>query len=359
MNKCRLKISAQEDSSEISFNGLGRKYSKVTATTREKTRNLASLYYGNEYTDEALVLFEEIEKKYITPGKKMYHTANAWYAQFMKSIGEYIFQEVLPKEITNEIRGLPTGSMIQLDVDENVSHVPWELMHTGHNFLCLEYILGRIPTNFKNTPEPEKGPIPMLLVANPTGDLHGSQNEANYILSQFRGSNLRISRYGPEIKKSDYLQLLRTGKFNTIHYSGHSGSSPIPGKCCHQFRDSFCYGYEIEALNMKKPPYLVFSNSCQSAEDSLEKDETGNTSLAGAYLKAGVGGCVGTIWNVSDVGASNFASDFYRYLLFGATLGEALFNARRASFKRWGYDDPIWASYILFGDPDIRLVKRN
>ena len=359
MIRCRLKISAQKESVEVSFNGLGRRHSKTTDTTREKTRTLASLYYGKTYTDEALLLAEEIEKKFYTKNEMKYITTNARYAQFLKSMGNYIFQEVLPKEIADEIRSLPPSSMIQLDVDENLSHLPWELMHTGHNFLCLEYILGRTFNTIKDTPEPTKGPIPMLLVANPTGDLYGSQNEANYILSQFRGSNLRISRYGPEIKKSDYLQLLRSGKFDIVHYTGHSQSSPTPGECRHLFRDSDCYGHEIETLTIKKPPHLVFSNSCQSAEDSLEKDETGNTSLAGAYLKAGVGACIGTIWQVSDVGASNFASDFYRYILFGATLGEALFNARRASFKRWGYDVYIWASYIFFGDPDIRLIKKN
>jgi hypothetical protein len=65
------------------------------------------------------------------------------------------------------------------------------------------------------------------------------------------------------------------------------------------------------------------------------------------------------IWLVSDEGASNFASDFYRYLLFGATLGEAVLRSRRAAFKRWGYQDFIWGSYILYGDPGIRLVQRN
>jgi hypothetical protein len=308
-----LKICAGEDFSKISLMGPQLNCSGAAGITREKTRNLATLYYGSEFMEEDFALLQDIERDFIPPGSIKHHDST-W---------------------------------------------PTEVRHTGRNFLCLEHILGRVPAVIKETHEPVQGPIPMLMIANPTGDLRGSQNEANYIMSQLRGSNLRISRYGSEIRKNDYLKLLESGKFSIIHYSGHSARSTELWKSCHVFLDDLCYGYEIEALKMKNPPYLVFSNSCESAEGSLDKDETGNTSLAGSYLKAGVGGCVGTIWNVSDVGSSNFASDFYRYLLFGATLGEALLNARKAAFKRWGYHNLIWGSYILFGDPEIRLVKRG
>lgn len=352
-----LKISAGEDFSEISLSGPQLNCSGAAGITREKTRNLATLYYGSEFMEEDFALLQGIERDFI-PTRSIKHHDSTWPTE-VRAIGQYIFEKLTPKCVIDAIRSLPPGSLIRLQVDDDISHVPWELMYTGRNFLCLEHILGRVPTAIKETHEPVQGPIPMLMIANPTGDLIGSQNEANYIMSQLRGSNLRISRYGSEIRKNDYLKLLESGKFSIIHYSGHSARSTELWKSCHVFLDDLCYGYEIEALKMKNPPYLVFSNSCESAEGSLDKDETGNTSLAGSYLKAGVGGCVGTIWNVSDVGSSNFASDFYRYLLFGATLGEALLNARKAAFKRWGYNNLIWGSYILFGDPEIRLVKRG
>jgi CHAT domain-containing protein len=357
MMNYRLKISANDDSSKISLKGLGLNYSGVTEISSEKTRSLATLYYGQQWTKKDISLFGEIEEKLIPIDATAHY--NTLLPIYRKTLGQYIFQHILPKNVANAIQSLPTGSILKLEVDQNVSHVPWELMYTGHNYLCLEHILGRVSSTQKNSPEPVNGSISMLLVSNPTLDLYGSQNEANYIINQLRGSRMRITRYGFEIKKDDYLKLLESGNFQVVHYSGHSGSSPEPGKCCHEFKDKLCYGYEIEALNMKIPPFLVFSNSCQSAEDSIEEEETGNTSLAGSYLKAGVGGCVGTIWTVSDKASGMFASDFYRHLLFGSTIGEALYNARRTSFKRWGYSDFIWGSYILFGDPEIRLVKRN
>ncbi|MBD3205675.1 CHAT domain-containing protein [Candidatus Bathyarchaeota archaeon] len=353
----RLEIKFEDEASEITLIGLKRNYCGALKSSSSFTRSLASLYYGTEFSNEALELAEEVEKKFLPQGS-IKHYVSAW-PNWIKALGQYIFNEIIPSDVSKVIRSLPRDSLIQLEIGENVSHVPWELMHTGTDFLCLEHIIGRVKGDMGDSPKPASGPIPMLMVADPTGDLYGAQNEANYIISQLRGSNLRISRYGAEIRKKDYLQLLESGKYRIVHYSGHSASSTDPGKSHHFFLDGPCYAENIEALDMISPPFLVFSNSCQSAEDSLEKEETGNTSLAGAYLKAGVKGCMAAIWLVSDLGASNFASDFYRFLLFGASLGEAVLRARRAAFKRWGYQDFIWGSYILYGNPEVRMVLRN
>ncbi len=352
-----LKISDVGSHFEFSLRGPQLNCSSRTDITKETILHLAKLYYGVELDQGAFSLLQDVERNFLPPGSVRHHSSS--FPRYVRAYGQYIFRKLLPRQVADSISRLPPSSLLMLEVDDSASGLPWELLYDDHNFLCLEHVLGRVPASARGTHEPVMGPIPMLMVANPTGNLIGAQNEANYIISQLRGSNIRISRFGSEIRKNDYLQLLESGKYNLIHYSGHSASSSEAGKSCHAFSDDLCYGYEIERLRLSNPPHLVFSNSCQSAESSLDENETGNTSLAGSYLKAGVGGCVGTIWSVSDVGSSEFASDFYRYLLFGATLGEALLNARRNSFKKWGYDNLIWGSYILFGDPGIRLVKRT
>mgnify|MGYP006294684089 FL=1 len=335
MTAYRLEIKFEDDLYNIRLNGFNQTYTGELESSDSLTRTLATLYYGREFHDEALELAMEVEEKFLPKGILKHHIT-AW-PKWIKALGQYIFSELLPEDISRAIQQIPRDTIIQLEIDDQVSHLPWELMYTGNNFLCLENNISRVKPNEQSIQEPALGVIPMLIIADPTGDLFGAQDEANYIISQLRGSSLRISRYGTEIRKRDYLKLLKSGKYRIIHYSGHSASSSEAGKSHHMFMDGACYAEEIEVLEMDNPPFLVFSNSCQSAEDSLEKDETGNTSLAGAYLKAGVGACMAAIWLVSDLGSGNFASDFYRYLLFGATLGEAVLRARRAAFKRWGF----------------------
>jgi CHAT domain-containing protein len=276
---------------------------------------------------------------------------------YLRTLGDYVFQNLIPEEIKKAIKNIPKDSVLTLTLNEGSELIPWEHMYTGDNFLSLNHNIGRVNKEKKTQP-PQKRPssFQMLVVADPTGDLPGTQLETNYIINQLRGSNIRITRYGTEIRKKHYLDLLKSGKFDLIHYSGHSASSMEPGKSHHQFWDGPIYGEEIENLSTAKMPKLVFCNSCQSGESSISKEMTGNTSLASSYLKAGAESSIGSIWNVSDSGSADIASDIYRYLLFGSTIGEALLQAKRSSYKRWGFSDPVWISFILFGDPKMKLI---
>ncbi|MFC1803022.1 CHAT domain-containing protein [Thermoproteota archaeon] len=351
-NHYTLSITVDEETT-INLNGNNRNHSFTHGFDTENMRDFARLYYGKQWSEDTVKLFNKIEEKYLTRGAVRHHSSA--YALYIKGLGQYLFENTLPREIRSILNNLPKDSVLILDLDDAASMVPWELIHTDHNFLCLDHVLSRTkPDNVQRTTPTGKA-VPLLLIADPTGDLYGSQIEANYIIGQVRGSNFQVSRYGSEITKKRYFDLLKSGAYEIIHYSGHSESSNEPGKSHHKFMDGELLGYEIERLKGHNMPKLVFSNSCQSAESNLEHDDAGNTSLAGSYLTAGVSSSIAAIWLVSDVGAAQFSSDFYRFMLFGSTVGEALLRSRRSAFKRWGLQDFIWGSYIFYGDPYVRF----
>jgi len=350
LEEYRLNISVFDDFTEISFTGL--------EPTRieygfDEFKTLTQIHYGTEWSEETGRLAEKIESKYLKGGALKHHAGAL--ALLIKGYGQYILEEYFPKNVIQKLRALPKDSTIRLVLNEEASVVPWELLHTGRNFICLDHILGRINSEFGTREPVRRQVVPMLLISDPTGDLWGAQNEANYILGQLRGSNIQIHRYGSEIRKKQYMDLLGSGRYDIIHYSGHSASSNEPGKSHHMFMDGPLFGNEIESLEGRMPLF-VFSNSCQSAENILSVEETGNTSLAGSYQKAGVSGCIAALWAVSDVASGMFSSDFYRYILYGNTVGSALLHSRRNAFRRWGFQDYIWVNYIYFGDPDLRLL---
>ncbi len=358
MNEYRLRIATFEDHTEFSFSGSGTKKEISSDLNYEKMSQVVRIYYGEE-SEEANSHFQNIKSRIFKKGSFKHHDAIG--SIYLKALGEYVFQNILPHEIANAVQSIPKDSVLFLELNDGSALIPWEHMYTGENFLCLNYVIGRV-SETNNTAHPnQKGEnlIQMLIVADPTGDLPGTQIETNYIINQLRGSNIKITRYGTEIRKNQYIDLLRSGKFDLIHYSGHSASSMEPGRSHHQFYDGSLYGNEIEGLSSHRMPKLVFCNSCQSGESSISKEITGNTSLASSYLKAGAESSIGTIWTVSDSGSASISSDIYRYLLFGSTVGEALLWAKRNSFKRRSFHDPVWISFILFGDPRMRLVNRN
>ena len=77
--------------------------------------------------------------------------------------------------------------------------------------------------------------------------------------------------------------------------------------------------------------------------------------LASAFICGGAVGCIGSLWPVYDDPAAEFAVAFYRWILEGYAIGEAMRNARVESKKAYA-NQVTWASFVLCGDPRFQLV---
>jgi CHAT domain-containing protein len=70
-------------------------------------------------------------------------------------------------------------------------------------------------------------------------------------------------------------------------------------------------------------------------------------SLAQAFLAAGAGVVVATLWRVGDAAAADLAERFYRHLGPGISAAEALARSQREAIgSRTGSD---WAAYAVWG----------
>jgi CHAT domain-containing protein len=78
--------------------------------------------------------------------------------------------------------------------------------------------------------------------------------------------------------------------------------------------------------------------------------------LAAAFVYGGALGCIGSLWPVHDAPAHDLAIHFYKHVLRGEMIGEALRQARKAVKSKPEYArDITWASFVLYGDPTFRL----
>ena len=81
----------------------------------------------------------------------------------------------------------------------------------------------------------------------------------------------------------------------------------------------------------------------------------GLTSIGGfaeAFLRAGAGAFVGTLWAVCDRPARTFGEAFYGALLGGRTLAEAT-RAGRDGARAAG--EATWLAYVVYGHPHATL----
>ena len=61
----------------------------------------------------------------------------------MQQMGRALYNEVFPLSIKSQLYESPTSDMI-LRIDNNLVHVPWELLFDGQHFLCEKFNIGRM-----------------------------------------------------------------------------------------------------------------------------------------------------------------------------------------------------------------------
>lgn len=271
----------------------------------------------------------------------------------LTELGTFIYHNLLPPQIANILLNNEVH-YLSLKIGNSLNDIPWELMFDGDNFFIMKYAIGRI-VNSKtqidvlHVPDNSKS---FLLVQDPTHSLEGGYNEINILigrLQQFPG--VKISHSGAEMSKMDFINTLRNQNFNVLHFTGHGSFDIIePSHSSLLFNDGPCYAYEIAESLGGNAPALIFCNACTSAQTS-----SGQEGLVNAFLSNGTSAYIGTIWSVEDELAKEISSDFYRYIIHGKAIGEALRLARLDSFEKNHWRSISWAAYILYGNPTIRI----
>lgn len=305
----------------------------------------------------------------------------------LRRLGQRLFG-ALPAPVRAWLRRLDAP----LVISTNDHELPWELLHDDLRFLALSCPVGRrliepVQAHRYETHEPghaweramssdegeDAGWTPgvrALFIANPTGDLEAAVEEAetlaDLIENQPGAHPPRILCHRRATRKA-VLGALSGGEHDLIHYAGHAFFDPRdPGASGLILSgDEVLTAREIQESLRGHP--VVFLNGCESARSQALYAADGSTGtlaysgltargLASAFIGGGARAFVGALWVTHDDGAHRFARRFYRRALSGETMGEALRWARERG-REEAPDDPIWASFALYGAPTLRLVE--
>jgi len=96
---------------------------------------------------------------------------------------------------------------------------------------------------------------------------------------------------------------------------------------------------------------MVMLNACQVGRQAHRLTEIGG--FASAFLKAGAGIFISTLWSVGDYAAQAFTEELYLQLQNGKNLADASHLARESARNA---GDASWIAYTVYGNPD-GLVK--
>lgn len=277
--------------------------------------------------------------------------------------GGRLYDKVIPHELAERLRADPGDSYLVLYLDPAVVWLPWELLWDGRDFIARRFRVARLLQKTgselriaeQRLREPRSGRGSLVVFGDISGlcaDTEKAEVEAAL-----------AAAYGPNNiwffcarGATDILQQLKQD-YEICHFVGHGRYvEAAPEESGWAFADGTVLTCrEIEEVSSRAAfPLLIFANSCDSAHSSFEEQEGYVSALYRAFLRQGVPHYIGTISPVPDQPSKAFAGVFWRLLVQGMSVGEALGEARRVFAERAGA--PIWACYVHYGDPSYRIV---
>jgi CHAT domain-containing protein len=286
----------------------------------------------------------------------------------IEHLGRSIYSLLIPELLRKRL--FETVLNCTLIIDSSDQDIPWELLHDGNSFVSSRYALGRdIPSHKKISREYGRKGIHICLIGNPTEDLPSAQEEVDELRTLLEETLRRLKATyevdtvlrvieGEEALKSTILfNILLSDEtpWDIIHYAGHASfDAARPNSSGLHLADGELKGFEIE--EMKVNP-IFFANACRSSIVLKDASLVGYGLMKGiapSFIKGGAVGYIGTLWPVFDLPARRIATSFYKSIIEGATMGEALLVAKQDVAREFP-NDPSPLGYVLFGDPRSRL----
>jgi class 3 adenylate cyclase/CHAT domain-containing protein/tetratricopeptide (TPR) repeat protein len=285
----------------------------------------------------------------------------------LRELGRIFLDDLFTLKVKEKMESSAADHLI-LHLDDQLVQVPWELLYDGRQFLCQRFNMGRLvrtrQTVLAARPRILERPLKMLVMADPNGDLKEASEEGRQI-RDFMDRNkdlISVSLFSNAITSDFIKEKIRN--FDLVHFAGHADYDPDnPGHGGWRLSQEVITAQDISRMaGTSAMPALIFSNACQSArteEWALKEyfqDEI--FGLANAFILTGVKHYIGTFWEVLDEPSRLFALEFYKQVISGRTIGEAMRLARQELIDKFGEETIVWASYLLYGDPTFSYMEQ-
>ena len=304
------------------------------------------------------------------------------------TLGRFLFDTLLPSAIQESLRLLDSGSLI---LSTNTPDIFWELMIDGQSkpwqYICQEYSLGRIVLRDqekmnaldrlerlnqvrKAAQKRENQALNILFLVNPTGERTQAEEEVATLCTSLPEAVSRIILYRQQANQLEMRMCMNSGTEtpHVLHYSGPFPTAGSRGEPVLALAgNSRLDGTVLEQLlqSSTKAPLLVLSHYEEEAGsqnnhhgtkgNSFEHEELAEA-LAASFLAAGAGAVIMQRWPIPVQQAREFMTLFYQEITDGVEVGEAVRRARVAQAQHHS-DDFSWMSFVLYGDPDLRMVN--
>ncbi len=309
-------------------------------------------------------LYERIESRWISTDADI-----AAFSRELRALGGELWDELIPPELGKQLwkhRKKLTNVLILSDEP----FIPWELVHLKNGprlpaeswFLArlgaMRWLQGSYPPDVLTherarliAPDyPDESGLRLAAIAD----------EAAFVRRQLGATDLTA-------ESNAVLKALgKGGSVDLLHFAGHGEADETSARIlltgrmedtadgrvyvADSLRDT-TVGQEANLQGKDGRRAMVVLNACQAGRLTPKLTHVGG--FAHAFIQAGAGAFISSLWSVGDEPASAFVQALYRRLTKGDTLAEATIAARAAAHGDAG--DATWLAYVVYGDPCARF----
>lgn len=287
----------------------------------------------------------------------------------------------------------PDQNDLVLILDEASARYPWELMAdrraaSGEPIAVRAGLIRNLKVEtFRERPQAVLGNH-ALVVGDPPSELPalpGAQQEAQGVADVLAGDGFAVTPLIRPAPRTVVAQLFARD-YRILHFAAHGlhdyevavrearpgESEPLKQRLSGMV---IGHGYTLltpaEIRQMRAVPELVFVNCCHLGRTDVERSDGDAeplrieaeqrrhrhrlaANLAAEFIRMGVRAVIAAGWAVEDSAALTFATTFYRCMLDGQPFGQAVREARQATYAQHPAVN-TWGAYQCYGDPGYTL----
>lgn len=280
-----------------------------------------------------------------------------------------LFSDELKREYNKVLRKKYRGKSLLITSDD--PWIPWELVtpqDPGEDEpwdapndppLCETFRLSRWVAG-RGAPDQVKLATGAWIA--PPDNLQAAQAESDYFAELHR-RQWEVTFTGPFQSRDEVTQAMRGGSTHLFHFACHGNfDAASANESKLKLGNEFLTPRDVGALKpfVRKSKPVVFLNACHSGRVGIGLTQLGG--WAQTFLDCGASAFIGSLWEINDKLAAQFAKEFYdRVWGVGAfegkpqPLGQAFYEARMA-IKAADPANPTWLAYVLYGDPYGQVV---
>ncbi|RYY70258.1 MAG: CHAT domain-containing protein, partial [Chitinophagaceae bacterium] len=292
-------------------------------------------------------------------------TNNNWSRELAKTI----FELLIPNDFKEQLKRRSNANWI---LDTETAEYPWELLQDSVSEarpLCVNAgmirQLSEKDSAFRiNTVATNSA----LVVGDPFLDGFITQLPGAYAEAELVSAIFKDKKFATEIslkeKSSQIIKKMFSNDYKIIHLAGHglfdaenpAASGMVIGKDV--------YLTTAEIAQMSAVPEFVFVNCCflgktdAQAEALYMQRYKLAASIGIQLIKNGVRAVIVAGWAVDDSAALEFAKQFYSNMFAGDNFGDAVRQARRCCYDKFGANNNTWGAYQCYGDPFYQFDVR-